>query len=706
MISVHAFLSDRRKAELQTIHQFWYPGESRLTERVDLERRIADALAGGVNAADCVARLNRSQRALLQAVLVAPDHVVECEVAHRLLESEGVSSLEVENAGRMLGERGFLGRERLVSPRREFYRIPAELADNLVKIFELDARKVQAADQLSQKRLAFEVDFDGPSLDARISQIEDVTLRRLACLAVEFHGLVDASTPGVAELLSDTAGDRGGDEALAPDRSETSTQWGRSRAGRAKAGGFDRSGSARLEELGIGTIGSISLKDFGIVVEEPALIIFQEWILRRAQGQLREPVRPDTTIESGVDLYIDLDRFVGLLEAEPLALTRDGKIPRRVLETLRSTLFIQRQAGHLEGDPVESIALLAQRLGIVERYAGLLQQHPERLRVWRKLDLTRKVDMMMDQFLAENRGTRWSFHQGPLRRILLGVLKEQLHDEWIALDAVVGTVVSTYLLELEEREVRESLRQRREEDFSRERLSSPFYRLGRDLVYWIVNRLLVLGVCELGSIEGRLSAIRLSALGKEVLGVERLPRESRILVNPDGEIMLFCEGLRGMRMELQLSRFAERVSAERIRRYKIHRESLRAGVRSGLSLAEVREMLQEAAQHPVPEPVLVSIRDWGKDLDWVTIQPALCLTGLRPDRAAELGTLLTVAGCEHALLADGGVVIHQSALESGDWDRTLTKLRESGWLMRGEGVKTRAEPGRSYEALDAGTDEE
>lgn len=710
MISLHSFLSDRRKAELQTIHQFWYPGESRLSERGDLERRIADALAGGVNAADCVARLNRSQRSLLQAVLLAPDHVAECSAVHRSLEAEGMSTPEVENAGRMLGERGFLGRERIVAPRREFYRIPAELAENLARVFALDARKVLPADQLSQKRLAFEIEFDGTQLDDRVDQIEDVVLRRLTRLAVDNHGLADASTPGVAEIMTDRpsledpdAKETGGTRA-----DTTSPARGRVPTARPAALGiFERAWVSQLETLGIGTIGPISLKDFGITVEEPALIVFQEWILQRARHQLREPISPDTTIESGVDLYVDLDRFVGLLEAEPLALTRDGKIPRRALESLRGSLFVQRLAAHIEGDPAEAIVRLAQRIGVVERYAGQLQQHPERLRVWRKVDLTRKVEMILDHFLAENRGARWSFHQGVLRRILLDVLREQTHDAWISLEAVVGTVVSTYLLELEEREVRASLQQRREEDFSRERLSSPFHRLGRDLVYWIVNRLLLLGVCELGSTDGRLTAIRLSALGKEVLGVERLPRESRILVNPDGEIILFCEGLRGMRMELQLSRFAERVSAERVRRYKLSRASMRAGIRSGLSLAEIRDMLQEAAQHPVPEPVLVAIRDWGKDLDWVTIRQALCLTGLRPERAKELGSVLANAGCEHTVLSDGSVVVHQSALDSGDWERTLTTLREGGWLMRGERTPRPAEEVElNEEALSAGTEEE
>ena len=66
---VRDFLRRRRKAELQTIHQFWYPGESRLAARGDLEKRVAQALSGGVQLQERVARLSRAQVTLLTALL-------------------------------------------------------------------------------------------------------------------------------------------------------------------------------------------------------------------------------------------------------------------------------------------------------------------------------------------------------------------------------------------------------------------------------------------------------------------------------------------------------------------------------------------------------------------------------------------------------------------------------------------------------------
>lgn len=254
----------------------------------------------------------------------------------------------------------------------------------------------------------------------------------------------------------------------------------------------------------------------------------------------------------------------------------------------------------------------------------------------------------------------------------------------MSLEVLIDYTVSTYLLELEEREVASLLRQRREEDFSRERLQSPFSRLGTDLAYWIVNRLLCLGMCEIGLIDGSLAVFRLTALGREQLGHESDPGECRILVNPDFEIMLITEGVAGMRLELQLARFADRISAERVRRYRATPESMRSGIRSGLNIDEIRKILEDASAHPLPETVAVSIRDWGRDMDWVQVRPAMVFSGLRPDRLKSLCELLAGEKVKYQELSRGEILIAGVALQDVDGLEPgfITKLRDEGWLVR------------------------
>ena len=205
-------------------------------------------------------------------------------------------------------------------------------------------------------------------------------------------------------------------------------------------------------------------------------------------------------------------------------------------------------------------------------------------------------------------------------------------------------------------------------------------------MYWVVNRMLLLGACEVGITDGRLAAFRITALGQELLGIERSARECRILVNTDFEIMLITEGVRGMRLELQLSRFADRESAERIRRYRVTRESMRRGIRSGLTLSEIQELLVEAADHPLPEPVVVSIRDWGRDLDWVVIRPSITFAGLRPDRIKQLRSILDDRGLEYRAAGEDAIVVIGCSARGPQTDSppVVEDLRKAGWLVREE----------------------
>lgn len=656
MISVRDYLRRRRKAELQTIHQFWYPGESRLSTRDDLEKRVAQALTAGLQLDERLARLSKPQVSLLTALLGRkPDYAVEVRQVHQRLEQSGVPKVEVDSVGRMLVERGFIDRRRIPvsGEEREVFLIPAELGLRLEEALETSVAELDPAAQLTQKRLDFDIDFEGRCLDERIESLQDERLRRLVRVAIERRGMLELGSGAARSILEDVA---------APE------SW-----------------REELERAGIGTIGPIALGDFGIVVQAPAVIVLQEWIGRDAREKLGVVEEPDTVVEAGVDLYIDVDRLSMMLLEEPGRLTREGKVPKRVQDRLRAGLHLERVAEFVEGDVADQVLGLTSKLGVVERYGGELRVDEDRLRLWRKLDLTRQCEIVMDRFASDKRGSNWSFHQEVLRELLIDTLREVAPRGWISFESLVSLVVSTYLLELEEREVRETLRELREEEFSQERLSSSFPRLGSDLVHWVVHRLLVAGVCELGYLGGKLSAFRLTPLGKKVLGVSEKAGERRVLVNPDFEIILFCEGLPGQRLELSLSRFGDRVSAERIRRYRVTRETVRYGIRSGLSVEQMQKLLEEASDYPLPESIGVDLRDWGKDLDWISARPAVWLSGVRSDRAEEVRECLSEQGYQCYPCGNDGLTVVSSDRERAvDLSSILELLRERGWLVRAE----------------------
>lgn len=661
MSAVDHFLNRLRKAELQTIHQFWLPGESVSSTRDELEGRVSQALISGAGIDERVARLSRTQRTFITTILGRPGCQADPGEMQEILEQRGATKTEIDSCQRMLTERGFIERKRARKGRKaaDTLEIPEELAIHLERVLDIRGEAVDPADQLSQKRLPFEIDFEGLPLDLRIEALEDDLLRGLCRLALENCGAIDAETPGVVSLFGETEKEVDLADAL----------W-----------------RETLEEAGIGTIGSVSLRDFGISLAEPSLIIFQEWIQIQALERLPLEMDPDTVVEVGVDMLIDIDRTAARLEGIATNLTRGGRVPKRLSQSLRGDLCMPRVEEHIDGDAVQQVLLQSIRLGLVEKFANQLRVHDDHLRNWRKLDLMGQARILLQRFKEESRGGRWSFHQEALRGILLDILTNQASENWLSIDAIVDLSVSTYLLELDELDVKGALKQRREEDFSRERLQSNFDRLGSDLMYWVTNRMLPLGACEVGITDGRLAAFRITALGQELLGIERSPRECRILVNPDFEIMLITEGVRGMRLELQLSRFADRESAERIRRYRVTRDSLRRGIRSGLAISEIQELLTAAADHPLPEPVLVSIRDWGRDLDWVVIRPSFTITGLRPDRVRKLKSVLDKRGLEYRSAGEDTIVVIGCPPRGPQTETppVVEDLREAGWLVREE----------------------
>lgn len=658
MSAVGKFLRGLKKAELQTIHQFWLPGESANTRVEDLRQRVEKVFVSGEGVSEKVERLSQTQKRLIQDVLSRPEPRAQVTDVQAGLAQSGASRIEVESTVRQLTERGFVTRHRPDRSRGgEFLEIPDELAGHLAKALNVGEGAVSAADSVSLRKLdQATVDVEGETLESRIASLKDPVLAELCRRALAQRGVLDLDADEIVDYLETEGTDEIDEEGWA----------------------------AALEESGIGTIGDGRLQDYGITLPDTSLVIFQEWLQSRALKSMPRETYPDLILESGVDLLIDIERLTLHIEQEPIRLTRAGSFPKRLAEQLRRTFAMERLTDYLEGDTVTRVLRVVMRLGLVENFAGELRVNDSRLESWRELDFRRKTEIVLQRFLEESAGARWSFHQEGLRSILLDTLREHGTEGWVSLDAVIDHCVSTYLLELEEREVAQQLRQRREEDFSRDRLQCPVHRLGTDLAFWIINRMLNLGMCEVGVIDSSLSCILLTDLGKYLLGEETAASECRVLVNPDFEIMLITEGIEGMDLELQLARFSERISAERVRRYRATPESMRSGVRSGLQIDGIREVLEGASDHPLPETVGVAIRDWGRDMDWIQVSPAIHLSELKPDRYKQLTEILDEEKIKYVEIGRRELFIpgHRIGRSDSEAPAFIDRLRDEGWLVR------------------------
>ncbi|MGE4618660.1 MAG: hypothetical protein AAEJ04_02500, partial [Planctomycetota bacterium] len=112
MSEVMDTLRGLKKAELQTIHQFWLPGESVQFKADELRERVTAALVEGNGVEERVARLSSSQRRLITAVLARPTPRAPLVEMQDTLVQSGASRIEVESTLRQLVERGFISRRR------------------------------------------------------------------------------------------------------------------------------------------------------------------------------------------------------------------------------------------------------------------------------------------------------------------------------------------------------------------------------------------------------------------------------------------------------------------------------------------------------------------------------------------------------------------------------------------------------------------
>ena len=130
----------------------------------------------------------------------------------------------------------------------------------------------------------------------------------------------------------------------------------------------------------------------------------------------------------------------------------------------------------------------------------------------------------------------------------------------------------------------------------------PLERLYYDLYHWLVHRLGLLGITDLGYREGHLETIALSSLGAAVLGRKGAAavHAGGLLVNPDFEILQFPGGAHEAEDAFTLSRFAERIGADRVKRYRLTRESVKRAILAGMHLSAIESFLKTRARTAVP----------------------------------------------------------------------------------------------------------
>ncbi len=602
-------LADLTKAELQSWYLYWFPSDRLVSCKDELRQNLFVAMTDACLVRERFENLSRSHQGFLVALLLAGDSF--CTSIDELRQDRQVSSLEdyeIEAILKTLRAAGYV-----VQPRRQpgnsspRVAIPSELAQTLRSSIRLEERDpMQMLSRTGRAPPAPETESGADeteiaaSLNERLDAIPNAHLRKLTSAALDNGGIL---------TLSQCKAELDGDGTLST------------------GGGFCHDGwRTELESRSLGTTGFVSLKNYGLDLDEQAVVIYQELICDYCFDRAAESFdENDSEVSLGVDLIIDLDRLPSLLAAENAVFTRAGTVYKKVEDRLGPKLTIAHHQ-ELVTSPVSLLVGLAKRIRWLEREGQRPTFDNIRIRAWRGKSLPEKLRVVFDAHVNDQTGERWSFHQRRLREIFLAELARNGVGQWLVVKSLVDGVIARYLLDLEDGDVRALYEKVRQDNFTNRKLVVSLGELRQDLAYWLLHRLAVVGFVDVGFRGGAFYSLRLSRLGAAILELDQLPELGdgpQLIVNPDFEILVFPEA--PDEWNWSVSQFADRLESGYVKRYELSRESVKRALATGWSSQRIGDFLQQHAFGVVPPNVIFSLREWTQGVEIVRRRKVLLL---------------------------------------------------------------------------------
>jgi hypothetical protein len=431
-----------------------------------------------------------------------------------------------------------------------------------------------------------------------------------------------------------------------------------------------------LEGLLIGTILDSDFARVGLLLKPGSLIIFHE-VVRSILGHDIEPALDEQPEPPG-DVIADLTRIRSFLDNHSVRATREGTLYRATARKMEAEVLTP---GARPASPEEVLIFHLEFLFS----AGLLRvDDDQRLRprpTWKDFDelgSAARGDQLL-RFVGEDlRDTKAEFHHPKLRRIFLAKLREAGSERWIDVRHVAHLSRNQYLAALDHDGTAERF-QRRYQYTPVPPLVLPSV-ITRELVQF-GSRLALAGLAEIAAPQNGRTAIRLTTLGRAVLGLsgEALTAsgDGGIIVTADFEIVVFPDALDFEALH-KLGRFARREKADVTIHFRLAERSIQEAVVAGASIEDLFALLNRHARYAIPQNVVASCQAWARAVTVLEARRTIVLKApskLALDNALKVRELRAIAGDR---LGDCAVELTE--------DPTATKIAEAlrvgGFFLR------------------------
>lgn len=607
-MKIKSALENMQKAQLQTYFQHWCRKAGRERNNDQLISRLQSVMTDAAAINRHYDMLRAGEKRFLKGLLMLKSQTGSVRDVCSRPPANRIEHYELESILRRLKERGFLlkaKRRNGQSRQSDLFTVPAEMAAILRASVVLEQRgagqflslkeALKNGQSASSRQLAELVAPE--ALKQRINGLEDTVLRTVVWDAIQDHG-------GVFRIREWERGENGGSAI-------NKTVW-----------------REALEAKQLGTVGVLNLKPFGIGLEENALCVYQEIVKAFSLDRACRGVPDnDKELSVGADLIIDLSRLSQIMLLEPVELTREGFFYKRKEARLKAQFVLAPHEDLFEGQLFKHLVALGLQLGLVEKSGKRLCTQADGLSAWEETSVVDRTKKILGLFLEERGRDHYSFHQKFLRLILIERLTHAKPGQWLCAAALIRSVVATFLMSMGKLKVHTYFKEKTQRNAGNEALLVPLERLAFDLSYWVLHRLALSGIVDVGYRKGHINALALSTLGAAVLSKQGGSAESTsaLLVNPDYELLHFPEGSAYAEDALFINSFAERTGSERVKRYRLTRESIKRFVLSGGSTQRIIDFLAKRAMKKVPDNIVYALKEWAEGVELIHRRRAVVL---------------------------------------------------------------------------------
>jgi hypothetical protein len=367
-----------------------------------------------------------------------------------------------------------------------------------------------------------------------------------------------------------------------------------------------------LTEAMVGTTASLDLARIGVQPAESAVVIFHEVALhairRRGEGQA-----PQVTEElvCGGDFATNVRRFLHELQQSKVLFTSEGELFKASQKRIAS-LLLPVPGGMLEQEPMLELIYrfcLHRRL-IDRRGERSLRPTPAGVE-FDRAQLHEQTKMLLSHFVEDRSLPGEPFHQTRMRRVLLRLLRRAEPRRWQDVSILPFLSRNAYLAQIDVTQT---------EEFFAARFKGGGYtptetlqQMCWNLLVWIKKRLFPIGIVDVGTNGGRITALRLSALGAELLDADPAGKlggvRCSVIVQPDFELIVF-PGDDVHEVVHLFDRFARRTKSDHVHQFRLERDTIAAGLADGLTGAQIVQELTDRARAPIPQNVLYMLDEW------------------------------------------------------------------------------------------------